>query len=106
MVEKRIESTRRRLPDRTAGSGRCARVPRRSGPRMAWGSGRARISGGSVTIFLSGLVGDRPRTWPLDGPVLAVGRSSRHPIHIPDGTVSKDHAEITFRAGQYYLRGR
>jgi phosphoserine phosphatase RsbU/P len=57
-----------------------------------------------VALFLSGLVGDRPRTWPLEGPLLAIGRSSRHPIHIPDGTVSKDHAEITFRAGQYYLR--
>ncbi|MBI1796020.1 MAG: SpoIIE family protein phosphatase [Candidatus Eisenbacteria bacterium] len=57
-----------------------------------------------MALFLSGMVGDRPRTWPLDGPVLAVGRSSRHPVHIPDGTVSKDHAEITFRAGQYYIR--
>jgi sigma-B regulation protein RsbU (phosphoserine phosphatase) len=57
-----------------------------------------------MSLFLSGLVGDRPRTWPLEGPLLAVGRSSRHTIHIPDGTVSKDHAEITFRGGQYFVR--
>ena len=57
-----------------------------------------------MSLFLSGVVGDKPRTWPLEGPLLAVGRSSRHAIHIPDGTVSKDHAEITFRSGQYYVR--
>jgi sigma-B regulation protein RsbU (phosphoserine phosphatase) len=50
------------------------------------------------------MVGDKRCSWPLEGGVLGIGRSSRHPIHIPDGTVSKDHAEITSRAGQFYLR--
>lgn len=56
------------------------------------------------SLFLSGMVGDRPQTWPLEGPVLGIGRSSRHPIHIADGTVSKDHADLTLRSGQYWLR--
>jgi phosphoserine phosphatase RsbU/P len=57
-----------------------------------------------VPLFLSGQVGDKQVSWPLDTPLLAIGRSSKHPIHIPDATVSKDHAEITSRAGQVYLR--
>jgi serine phosphatase RsbU (regulator of sigma subunit) len=57
-----------------------------------------------MALFLTGMVGEKPCSWPLEGPLLAIGRSSRHPIHIPDGTISKDHAEITCRAGQYYLR--
>src|SRR5215471_12721430 len=36
--------------------------------------------------------------------VYQFSRSERHAIHIPDGTVSKDHAEIVSRGGQYYLR--
>jgi sigma-B regulation protein RsbU (phosphoserine phosphatase) len=57
-----------------------------------------------MALFLTGLVGEKLCTWPLEGSVLGIGRSSRHPIHIPDGTISKDHAEITARAGQHYLR--
>ena len=57
-----------------------------------------------MALILTGLVGDKQCSWPLEGPMLAIGRSSRHAIHIPDGTVSKDHAEITSRAGQFYLR--
>jgi len=57
-----------------------------------------------VALFLSGVIGDKRCTWPLEGPVLGIGRSSRHAIHIPDGTISKDHAEVTLRAGQYYVR--
>jgi len=57
-----------------------------------------------MALFLTGMVGDKRCSWPLEGAVLGIGRSSRHPIHIPDGTVSKDHAEITSRAGQFYLR--
>ena len=57
-----------------------------------------------MALFLTGQVGDKQSMWPLDGPMLVIGRSSRHPIHIPDATVSKDHAEITSRSGQYYLR--
>jgi len=57
-----------------------------------------------MSLFLTGLVGEKQHSWPLEGPVMGIGRSSRHPIHIPDGTVSKDHAEITSRAGHFYLR--
>ena len=57
-----------------------------------------------MALFLTGMVGDKRCSWPLEGAVMGIGRSSRHPIHIPDGTVSKDHAEITSRAGQFYLR--
>jgi serine phosphatase RsbU (regulator of sigma subunit) len=57
-----------------------------------------------MALFLSGLVGEKRCVWPLEGSVLGIGRSSRHPIHIPDGTISKDHAELTSRGGQYYLR--
>jgi serine phosphatase RsbU (regulator of sigma subunit) len=57
-----------------------------------------------MALTLTGLVGEKQRSWPLEGPMLGIGRSSRHAIHIPDGTVSKDHAEIVSRAGQFYLR--
>ena len=57
-----------------------------------------------MSLFLTGLVADKQCSWPLDGSLMGIGRSSRHTIHIPDGTVSKDHAEITSRAGQFYLR--
>lgn len=57
-----------------------------------------------MALFLTGLVGEKQCVWPLEGPVLGIGRSSRHPVHIPDGTISKDHAELTARGGQYYLR--
>ena len=57
-----------------------------------------------MSLFLTGLVAEKQCSWPLEGPLLGIGRSSRHTIHIPDGTVSKDHAEITSRAGQFYLR--
>ena len=57
-----------------------------------------------MSLILTGLVGEKQCSWPLEGPLLGIGRSSRHAIHIPDGTVSKDHAEIASRAGQFYLR--
>jgi phosphoserine phosphatase RsbU/P len=57
-----------------------------------------------MALFLTGLVGDKQCSWPLEEAVMGIGRSSRHSIHIPDGTVSKDHAEITSRAGQFHLR--
>lgn len=57
-----------------------------------------------MSLFLTGVVGEKQLSWPLEGPVMGIGRSSRHAIHIPDGTVSKDHAEITSRASQFYLR--
>src|SRR5262245_28376580 len=57
-----------------------------------------------MPLILTGLVGEKQSSWPLEEKLMGIGRSSRHAIHIPDGTVSKDHAEITSRGGQYYLR--
>ena len=57
-----------------------------------------------MALILTGLVGEKQCSWPLEGPLMGIGRSSRHAIHIPDGTVSKDHAEIASRGGQFYLR--
>src|SRR5881396_2805212 len=48
-----------------------------------------------MSLFLSGQVGDQQRVWPLDREHLSIGRSSRNAIHIADGTISKEHAEIT-----------
>ncbi|HKQ56621.1 MAG TPA: SpoIIE family protein phosphatase [Candidatus Eisenbacteria bacterium] len=57
-----------------------------------------------MSLFLAGMVGEKHSVWPLEGSVFRIGRSSRHTIHIPDGTVSKDHAEITARDGRLWLR--
>jgi len=57
-----------------------------------------------MPLTLTGLVGEKQCSWPLEETLMGIGRSSRHAIHIPDGTVSKDHAEIVSRGGQYYLR--
>ena len=57
-----------------------------------------------MALFLSGSIDDKPVSWPLEGALSSIGRASRHTIHIPDGTISKDHAEIAFRAGQYFIR--
>jgi serine phosphatase RsbU (regulator of sigma subunit) len=56
-----------------------------------------------MTLFLSGTVADKHQSWPLDKPICRIGRSSRNAIHIPDGTVSKEHAEIVRRGERYYI---
>jgi serine phosphatase RsbU (regulator of sigma subunit) len=55
-------------------------------------------------LHLSGTVGDQFSVWPLDGPAIGIGRSSRNAIQIVDGTVSKDHAEISKIGEQYFIR--
>src|SRR5262245_27736941 len=50
---------------------------------------------GPMNLFLSGTVADKPISWPLEAALLTIGRSSRNAIQITDGTVSKEHAEIT-----------
>jgi len=57
-----------------------------------------------MTLYLSGNIGDQLQAWPLDAPAKQIGRSSRNPIHIADGTVSKEHAEITRRGDRFYVR--
>jgi serine phosphatase RsbU (regulator of sigma subunit) len=56
-----------------------------------------------MLLYLSAMVGDQPRSWPLDTDKLLIGRSSRCGIHLPDGTVSKEHAEITRRGQEVYI---
>ena len=58
----------------------------------------------SATLQLRAHVGDQLKTWPLDQPSLMIGRSSRCAIHLPDGTVSKEHAEIVRDGGDYHVR--
>ena len=57
-----------------------------------------------MTLFLSGQVGDQQRAWPLDQAQFSIGRSSRNAIHIADGTISKEHAEIVQRGNAYTIR--
>jgi sigma-B regulation protein RsbU (phosphoserine phosphatase) len=57
-----------------------------------------------MTLFISGTIADKPQSWPLDQPAFTIGRSSRNSIHIPDGTVSKDHAEIVRRGDRNFIR--
>jgi serine phosphatase RsbU (regulator of sigma subunit) len=57
-----------------------------------------------MTLYLSGNVGEQFHVWPLDQPTLGIGRSSRNAVQIADGTVSKEHAEITRRGDRYFLR--
>ena len=57
-----------------------------------------------MLLYLNAMVGDQPRSWPLDGDLLLIGRSSRCAIHLPDGTVSKEHAEVTKRGEDMYIR--
>lgn len=56
-----------------------------------------------MLLYLNAMVGDQPRSWPLDGDKLLIGRSSRCVIHLPDGTVSKEHAEITRSGDQTFI---
>jgi phosphoserine phosphatase RsbU/P len=57
-----------------------------------------------LSLFLSGEIGGKLQCWALEGDALGLGRSSKHPIHIPDGTVSKDHAQILRRGAGWTIR--
>ena len=57
-----------------------------------------------LPLFLSGQVAGKLSVWPLAGPSLGLGRSSRLPVCVPDPTVSKDHAEIVLRGDTYFLQ--
>ncbi|HEY6867051.1 MAG TPA: GAF domain-containing protein, partial [Candidatus Eisenbacteria bacterium] len=59
-----------------------------------------------MPLFLTGEIGGKAQSWPLDGEVIGLGRSSRNPVHVPDGTVSKDHAEITHRGARWTIVDR
>jgi hypothetical protein len=53
-------------------------------------------------LTLAATLEGQRRTWPLEADVVQIGRSSRCPVHLPDATVSKTHAEIV-RAGDGWL---
>ncbi len=57
-----------------------------------------------MSLFLSGNVAEKFQAWALDAPLLGIGRSSRNAIHLPDATVSKDHAEISRRGDALVVR--
>jgi len=59
-----------------------------------------------VVFFLTGEVGGKAHSWPLEGETVGLGRSSKSAIHVPDGTVSKDHATIVHRAGRWTIVDR
>ena len=47
-----------------------------------------------MPLSLSAILNGERRLWPLSEEAVLVGRSSKNSVHIPDATVSKDHAEI------------
>jgi phosphoserine phosphatase RsbU/P len=57
-----------------------------------------------MMLFLTGKVGDQDISCPLDALSISIGRSSRNLIHLPDGTVSKEHAEITREGERWFIR--
>lgn len=57
-----------------------------------------------MALFLSGTVADAFMVWPLDGPKLTIGRSTKSSIQINHRVVSKEHAEVTRRGDRLYIR--
>lgn len=55
-----------------------------------------------MMLYVSTVVGDQSRAWPLDAERHGIGRSSKNAIQISDATVSKEHAEIV-RRGEVWL---
>jgi phosphoserine phosphatase RsbU/P len=56
----------------------------------------------ATRLHLSAMIEGQRRSWPLEGDVVQIGRSSRSAVHLPDATVSKAHAEIA-RAGDGWM---
>lgn len=52
-----------------------------------------------MNLKLTGMSDGQLRSWPIDRPVLTVGRSSRCDVQLVDATVSKSHAEIVQEGG-------
>ena len=55
-------------------------------------------------LHLITTVAGQDQSWPLDQPQVTIGRSSRHGIHLPDPSVSRDHAEVLLSDGRVVLR--
>lgn len=57
-----------------------------------------------MPLHLIATVAGQEQSWPLDQPLMTVGRSSRHTVHLPDPSVSRDHAEIILTDGRPVIR--
>ena len=57
-------------------------------------------------LFLTGEIGGKAHSWPLEGETIGLGRSSKNAVHVPDGTVSKDHATLVHRGGRWTIVDR
>ncbi|HEV2105326.1 MAG TPA: SpoIIE family protein phosphatase [Candidatus Eisenbacteria bacterium] len=56
------------------------------------------------TLRLSATLNGETRQWALDVSPAGVGRSSRNALHLPDATVSKEHAELVRDGGEWRIR--
>jgi sigma-B regulation protein RsbU (phosphoserine phosphatase) len=57
-----------------------------------------------MDLQLTTMLNGERRVWPLDQGPLTAGRSSKHALHLPDATVSKDHAEFVQRGAEWTVR--
>lgn len=57
-----------------------------------------------MPLQLSAILNGERRTWPLGDAPMLVGRSSKNGVHIPDATVSKDHAEIARHGESWQIK--
>ena len=57
-----------------------------------------------MALNLSAILNGERRVWPLQDAPTLVGRSSKNGVHIPDATVSKDHAEIVKHGEGWQIR--
>jgi phosphoserine phosphatase RsbU/P len=54
-------------------------------------------------LTLNATINGEAQSWKLDEPPVTIGRSSKSTIHLRDGTVSKEHAELVLRDGAWTL---
>lgn len=62
------------------------------------------MAGAGATLLLSASIEGESRAWPLDAASIGIGRSSRNAVHLPDPTVSKEHALIERTPGGWQVR--
>jgi len=56
-----------------------------------------------MSLRFQAVVNGEPRTWPLEGERVGIGRSSRNAVQIADATVSKDHAEVVPKPDGWWI---
>ena len=57
-----------------------------------------------MSLRLSTQLNGETRHWPLEATPMRVGRSSGNGVQLLDGTVSKEHAELTLDSGRWFIR--